>query len=350
MKKNNTIHSSTRSSSEVLLSLLSFLFILTVGLSAISCDSGEEDILPEDENPEDSVITLEPVFLSQNQMLIGSDTLPMTNVGFGSGQVRGNVPANALDLGQIILFFANDDTGNGLNEPAAGSYKLIESSSGLVTTAGEVNMRITLANDVFNFYASDNSSGDVQVTVDGEGYVSYTFSNVLLVSTSASIPNLLVSANLGGNTSSGNGNTIQPTLGNIVLSDNVFAFNESVQYNTAGAGERNDFTFYGPNSTRMTIFFKSFTGIPNGTYNLVDGGPSGVFSSSFINNENTCQITIREVYITGGNDFGSYFGVKDGGQVKVSIVDAKIRFEFENVMMAHSTTSPLFPLSGILQY
>lgn len=314
-------------------------------LSIVSCDSGDDEPKPDTENPNDSLINLDPIILAQNQMLVGTDTIKLTNVGFGSGQVRGTVSTNILDLGQIILFFGNADTGNGLNEPPAGTYTLIDSPTGLVSASGEVSMRITLASDVFNFYASGNSSGKVEITVDGDGYVSYAFSNVVLISTTASTPNLIVSANLGGNPNAALANTIQPTLGSYVLADNLFSSSQSASYNTAGGGERNDFTFLG-----LTIYFKSFTGIPNGTYDVVDGGLYGTFSSSFITNEKTCQMTIRETYIDGGNDFGSYFAVKNGGKVKVSTVDGKIVFEFENVIMAHSTTSPLFPLSGKFQY
>jgi hypothetical protein len=313
-----------------------FLFLVIGVLAFTASCTTDEDPNPDDEDP-----TEKPTAADQNTIVIGTEKIALTKVGFGAGQVRGTAATNTLKLGIVFMFFSNEDTGNSLNPPAPGNYSLIESATGLVTEKGKVALRISITDDVFSNYISI-AEGIVKVSKDTDGYFSYELTNVKLKYSNllqTAKDGITISANLGGNPYAAIKNTKTAESGTYVFADNVYTL-KKINYNSFGGGERNDYTIESDRSA-MRIYFKPFSGIPNGTYKIAPGLVIGSLK------DNTCQITMSETYIDGGNAFGSYYSVPELGSVKVTTVGAVTSFEFTDVIMAFSTSNKLyFPLSG----
>jgi hypothetical protein len=319
-----------------------FLFLVIGVLAFTASCTTDEDPNPDDEDP-----TEKPTAADQNTIVIGTEKIALTKVGFGAGQVRGTAATNTLKLGIVFMFFSNEDTGNSLNPPAPGNYSLIESATGLVTEKGKVALRISITDDVFSNYISI-AEGIVKVSKDTDGYFSYELTNVKLKYSNllqTAKDGITISANLGGNPYAAIKNTKSAENGTYVLADNIYTLKTTkpITYNSAGEGEVNAFTIESDNRSSMTIFFKSYSGLPNGTYKI----SSGLNFGSFFVKEGTCQITMRETYITGGNDWGTFYAVPEVGSIKVTTIGAVTSFEFTDVIMAFSTTNEIyFPLSG----
>ena len=314
-----------------LLAILAVLGLFTI----TSCEKEETE--PDKTNtpvtPTDTTNNNNPSALSSNTFKIGNETIRVMNVGFASGQSAATFTSNNSDLKDIRLFWNGTDTQNGLNVPNDGIYTLIESTSGFVANAGEVNMRINVNSSVFSFYMSSTVGGTVEIkTING--FTHYIFNNVELKQyTSFGSPltpsNITVSANLGGDPKAG--------ISNSTLANNMeYVINNTT---TAITSAKIKSGYIDINNGEMYIYFKN-SGVPApGDYKIM-GSLQNVFAydSGHITNNDECLIAYYK---------DQYYSIISGVKMTVSLVNGKTNLVFKDALVNASSKdeAPYFPLS-----
>jgi hypothetical protein len=316
------------------LTVLIFLSMLTL----IGCEKEDDKPDVKDpiiENPKDTIKPTPTV--KQNTILIGNELIGATGFGFASGQAAANLNANSSNAKDIRFFFSNADTQNGLNEPAEGVYTFIESTSGLVTESGKVNMRINVNSSVYSFYMTTTAGGTLEIKKI-DGYTHYIFNNVKMMQyTSIGSPlvpaEINVSGNLGGDPHLGVENGVAP-------SSMQYVFNSTVTTITSTRISTGSSNYVDINNGEIYIYFKSNLGVPPpGDYTVI-GSLANTFAyeSSKIQQGLDCLIA----YYKDG-----HYSIASGVKLKVELVNGKTRITTNNVLMNQSSrdTPPFFPLS-----
>lgn len=309
-----------------------------LGMLMSSCKTDE--VTPtEVENTTDSTKnntdTTSNVEAPAQSIVVNNETIKTTNIGFASGQTRGNIESNTLNLKDIIMFWSNDDTGNSLNAPADGNYTLIEADNGSVTEKGKVGMRITVSNDVFAFYSSKATSGSVEVK-KVDGYLTYIFKNVTLnqvvtgTSTGLTPSSITVSGTLGGDPHKVVNSTKASSMSYVVNDAKTTV--SAASYSSSGS-------YIKINSTDCYIYFKAETSeLVDGTYKIY--GAQNVYADAYsVKNADECMIAY----------FGKqYYSITQSKFLTIKTIDGKKNVSFEDVLLTSNAKdqAPFYPMSA----